>query len=163
MRNRKWIRILLATALLMFAVPVVASAQDYYRYRDDRYDRSARGDVRDALIRLDNTSARLQSDLNYGSTRRVLGGFFYLRSVDATAIEEARDFRQAVRDLRRSSRGGWDLDNSVDEARMVIDRGMQLDRYLRVRTGSTSVDADLADLRSSLHVIADAYGLSMRY
>ena len=160
MRSRKWMRILLATALLMFAVPVVASAQDYYRYG---YDRSARGDVRDAIARLDNSSARLQNDLNYGRSRRVLGGLFYVRTVDNDAVAGVSDFRQAVRDLRRASRGGRDLSNSVDEARMVIDRGMQIDRYLRVRTGSTSVDADLADIRSSLHVIADAYGLSMRY
>ena len=160
MRNGTLLRVVLATALLIFAVPVVASAQDYY---GDRYDRSARVDVRDALARLDNSSARLQNDLNYGNSRRVLGGLFYLRTVDNDAIVEVRDFRQAVRQLRRASRGGWDLDNSADEAQVVLDRGIQLDRYLRVRTGSTSVDSDLADLRSSLHMIADAYGLSMRY
>ena len=74
---------------------------------------------------------------------------------------EARDFRSAVRDLRRSLRGDFDLNDSQDEARVVLDRGIQLDRYLRLRTGSTSVDSDLADIRSSLHVIADAYGLNM--
>ena len=50
----------------------------------------------------------------------------------------------------------------MDEAQMVLDRGAQLDRYLRLRTGSTNVDADLAEIRSNLHVIADAYGLDMR-
>jgi len=46
---------------------------------------------------------------------------------------------------------------------MVLDRGGQLDRYLRLRTGSTNVDADLANLRSDLHVLAEAYGLNWRY
>jgi hypothetical protein len=46
---------------------------------------------------------------------------------------------------------------------MVLNRGVQLDRYLRLRTGSTSVDADLSDLRSSLHILADAYGLNVPY
>jgi len=161
MRDRILIKILMAVALLIVAIPVVASAQVYNRYD---YDRTDRRDVRDAIVRLDNSSARLESDLNYGRSRPVLGGLFWVRSgVDTNALADVRDFRQAVRQLRRTSRGGFDLDNSRDEAQMVLDRGAELDRYLRLRTGSTSVDADLAELRSNLHVIADAYGLEMRY
>ena len=158
--RRNTLRILLATALLICALPVVASAQIYER---NNYYRSDRRDVRDAVARLENASARLESDLNYGRERRVLGGLFWARTVDSTAVVETRDFRNAVRELRRSFRGDRDLDDSRDEARVVVDRGIQLDRYLRLRTGSTSVDSDLADIRSSLHVIADAYGLNMRY
>jgi hypothetical protein len=40
---------------------------------------------------------------------------------------------------------------------------MQLDRYLRLRTGSTDVDADLHDLRSGLNLLANAYDLRLRY
>jgi len=158
--RRNTLRILLATALLICALPVLASAQIYERYN---YDRSDQRDVRDAVARLDNASARLESDLNYGRQRRVLGGLFWVSTVDSTAVVETRDFRSAVRDLRRSLRGDFDLNDSQEEARVVLDRGIQLDRYLRLRTGSTSVDSDLADIRSSLHVIADAYGLSMPY
>jgi len=164
MKNNTLIRILMAAALLIVAVPAIASAQIYNRYEPDRSQyQSDRRDVHDAILRLDRTSARLQSDLYAGSERRVLGGFLSFRSVDNSAIDEARDFRQAVRDLRAASRGGFDLEQSVDEARVVLDRGMQLDRYLRLRTGRTSVDADLADIRSDLHRIADAYGLSVPY
>jgi hypothetical protein len=168
MRNKRLIRILMATALLILAVPAVASAQDYNRWydrddRSDRYDRLNRRDLRDAIVRLDYSSARLENDVNYGQNRRVLGGLFYLRTVDNSAVNEVRDFRRAVRELRNASRGGFALERSVDEARMVLNRGVQLDRYLRLRTGSTSVDADLAEIRSNLHVIADAYGLSMPY
>ena len=158
--RRNTLRILLATALLICALPVLASAQIYERYN---YDRSDTRDVRDAVARLDNASARLESDLNYGRQRPVLGGLFWVSRVDSTAVVETRDFRSAVRDLRRSLRGGFDLDDSREEARVVLDRGIQLDRYVRLRTGSTSVDSDLADIRSSLHVIADAYGLNMGY
>jgi hypothetical protein len=150
----------MATALLICALPVLASAQIYERYN---YDRSDRRDVRDAVARLDNASAQLESDLNVGRQRRVLGGLFWVSTVDSTAVVETRDFRSAVRDLRRSLRRDFDLDDSRDQAQMVLDRGIQLDRYLRLRAGSTSVDSDLADIRSSLHVIADAYGLNMRY
>ncbi len=119
--------------------------------------------MRDAIARLDNASARLQSDLYAGSERRIFGGFLSFRSVDNDAVAQARDFRRAVRDLRASARGGYALDSSVDEARAVLNQGVQLDRYLRLRTGRTSVDADLAEIRSDLHVIADAYGLRMPY
>jgi hypothetical protein len=160
MKNNMFIRILLAAALLIVAAPVIASAQIYNRYD---YDRSDRRDVRDAIAQLDNASARLQNDLNYGNERRVLGGLLSFRTVDNDAIAEVRDFRRAVRDLRSSSRGGSALERSVDEARTVLAQGVQLDRYLRLRTGRTNVDADLADIRSSLHRIADAYGLSVPY
>jgi hypothetical protein len=164
MKHNNLIRILMATALLIVAVPVIASAQFYNRYDpNDRYDRSNRVDVRDAIARLDNASARLQSDLSAGTERRALGGLLSFRSVDNDAIAQLRDFRRAVRDLRASARGGYALDRSMNEARVVIDRGVELDRYLRLRTGRTTVDADLAEIRSDVHVIADAYGLSVPY
>jgi biopolymer transport protein ExbB/TolQ len=160
MRNNTFMRLVMTAALLIVAVPAIASAQIYNRYD---YDRSDRRDVRDAIARLDSAGARLQSDLNYGNERRVLGGLLSFRTVDNDAIAQVRDFRRAVRDLRSSSRSGFALERSVDEARIVLDRGVQLDRYLRLRTGRTSVDADLADIRSNLHLIADAYNLSVPY
>lgn len=149
----------MATALLILAFPVVASAQFYNR---DRYDRSDRRDVRDAIMRLNNASARLESDLNYVGRRRVLG-IFALNTSDPTAIAEVREFRRAVGELRNASNNGRDLSGTYDEARMVLDRGVQLDRYLRLRTGSASVDADLSEIRSNLHIIADAYNLRIPY
>lgn len=165
------VRLVLAIALLMFAIPVVASAQiriyerDRYdrsdRYDRDRYDRSA---LRNALAQLEDSSARLENDLSTTRGRRVLGGLFWVTNrTDSTAVVEVRDFRVAVRQLRRASAGGRDLRNSYDEARNVIDQGMRLDRYLRLRTGRRDVDEELAEIRSNLHVIADAYNFDMRY
>jgi len=155
----------MATALLILAIPAVATAQIYQRSYDpyNRYDRSDRRDVFDAINRLDNSAVQLERDLTIGRQRRVLGGLFWVSNVDTNAVAEVRDFRAAVRELRRSMREDYELDNSRDEARMVIQRGIELDRYLRLRTGSASVDADLANLRSNLHVLADAYDLNMRY
>lgn len=163
MRNRFLIRILLTAALVVVAAPAIVSAQDYDRYEPYRYDRSSRQDVRDAINRLDRASARLQADVNAGRQRSVLGGIFSFRTVDTDAVDQVRDFRFAVRNLRSAARGGSDLDSSVDQARVVLDRGVALDRYLRLRTGRADVDAELADIRSDLHVIADAYGLSVPY
>jgi hypothetical protein len=160
MRRKIVVGFLMLTALLILALPIVVSGQSY---RDYRYDRTDRRDVHDAIARLDNASARLESDLSAGRERRVLGGLFWVRNVDNDAITEARDFRQSVRALRTSSRDGFALDRSVDEAQVVLNRGVELDRYMRLRTGRTSVDSDLAEIRSNLHLIADAYGLSMPY
>ncbi|MDX6385914.1 MAG: hypothetical protein QOK48_3487 [Blastocatellia bacterium] len=162
MRNKILIRILFVVALLILAVPVAASAQvyrdrSYDRYDNrDQYDRVNRRAARDALAGLENSSVRLESDLNFTPARRVLG-IFQLRTVDNSAIAQVRDFRRAVRHLRNNS------GNNVDEAQRVLNQGMQLDRYLRLRTGSTTVDADLSELRSNLHTLADAYGLTMTY
>jgi hypothetical protein len=162
MRNKILIRLLMATALLILAFPVVAAAQPYNRGNRDRYDRFDQRDIRDAIVRLDNSSARLENDVSIPRGRRVLGVFWAART-DTAAVEQVRDFRQAVKRLRNASHGGRDLRGSYDEARMVLDQGIQLDRYLRLRTGSTNVDADLSDIRSSLHIIADAYDLRMNY
>ena len=167
MRKSILTRLLMATALLILAIPVVASAQIqvYDRYRYDRnYDRNVdRDDVRDAIVRLQNSSARLENDLNRSRGRRVLGGLFWITNTDNTAIAEVREFRRTVRELRRATAGGRDLRNSYDEARMVVDQGLRLDRYLRLRTGRTDVDAELSEIRSNLHVIANAYGMNIRY
>jgi len=149
----------MVTTLLILAIPVVGSAQFYNR---DRYDRSDVRDVHDAIVRLDNSSARLESDLSYTRGRRVLG-IFWVSNSDPNAVAQVRDFRRAVRQLRNASAGGRDLSGSYNEARMVFDQGVQLDRYLRLRTGQTSVDADLSEIRSGLNVIANAYDLRMRY
>jgi hypothetical protein len=167
MRKRIFFNSLIAVALLILAIPFAASAQNYReRYYDqnqyNRYDRVDPREVRAAINRLDYSSVRLENDLNYGNRRRVFG-IFELNTVDNSAIAEVRDFRRAVRQLRNASAGGRDLSNSYDEARVVLDQGARLDRYLRLRTGSTSVDADLSDLRSNLHVIADAYGMRVPY
>ncbi|HXT63241.1 MAG TPA: hypothetical protein VN696_09415 [Pyrinomonadaceae bacterium] len=165
MRSKILIRILMATALLVVAIPVVASAQIYNREYDRSYDRDRydQRDLRNVFARLDNASARLESDLNVGRNRRVLGGLFSFRDVDTNAIAQVRDFRQAVRELRRNARSGYSLENSRDEARMVIEQGVRLDRNLRLRSGSANVDADFADIRSNLNLLANAYGLSLRY
>jgi hypothetical protein len=168
MRNNLLLKTLLTAALLILAIPIGASAQVYRdRYNNrydnrDQYDQVNRRQAREAIQRLDNSAARLESDLSVNRGRRVLG-IFWVGNTDSTAITEVREFRSLVRQLRSASNNGRDTRDSYDEARMVLDRGMQLDRYLRVRTGSSQVDADLSELRSNLHILADAYNLRLTY
>jgi hypothetical protein len=121
-----------------------------------------RRQLRQAINRLDNSAARLESDVNVTRGRRVLG-VFWVGSTDNSAVAQVRDFRRAVRQLRNASDNGRDLRDGYDEARMVLDRGIQLDRYLRLRTGSARVDADLSELRSNLQLLAEAYDLRLTY
>jgi hypothetical protein len=90
-------------------------------------------------------------------------GIFQYRTIDTDAIAQVREFRGAVRQLRYHSANGRNFDGTVDEAQMVLERGVQLQRYLRGRSGSGRIDADLNDINSNLHTIADAYGLRMPY
>ena len=168
MRHNILTKPLMAAALLILAIPLGASAQVYrdrynerYEYRD-QYNRVDEREVRSAMYRLEDSSRRLENDLNLTPGRRVLG-IFEFRTVDNNATAQVRDFRRAVRQLRNNSDNGRDVDGSIDEARLVLERGAQLDRYLRLRTGSTRVDADLSDLRSNLHILAEAYGLNVPY
>lgn len=165
MRNRTLLRIMMAIALLILAIPAAASAQIIYERNYDRYgyNNIDRRDVRAVINQLDNSAVQLERDLNTGRQRRVLGGLFWVSTVDNNAIAEVRDFRAAVRQLRRSVRGDYSLDSSRDEARLVIERGIQLDRYLRLRTGNANVDVDLANVRSNLHLLAQAYDMGLRY
>jgi hypothetical protein len=169
MRNKTILKLLMATALLMLALPVVGSAQIYNRGyerdpygRYDRGDRDERRDARQAINRLENAGARLQGDLNVTRGRRMLG-LFWVGNNNSAAVEQVRNFRMTVRNLQVASSRGRNLRDSEDEARTVINQGLQLDRYLRLRTGSTEVDADLSELRSGLSTLADAYDLSVRY
>src|SRR5258708_17415365 len=81
MRHNILTKPLMAAALLILAIPLGASAQIYRdRYNDrydyrDQYNRMDRRDVRDTMYRLENSSNRLESDLNYTPGRRVLGIF----------------------------------------------------------------------------------------
>lgn len=156
----------MASVLLIFAIPAVASAQIYDRYRYDRYRYDQpdydRVDVRDAIQGLDDASVRLENDLDRARTRRVLG-LFWVTDTDTTAVAQVRDFRRAVRQLRRASGNGRDLDASYDEAQVVVDQGNRLDRYLRLRTGRTDVDFELSEIRSNVHLIAEAYDINVRY
>ncbi len=163
MRNKIFLRLLLVSALLILAVPVIGLAQIYNPvYQRDGYSRDDRRDVRQAINRLEGVTARLQGDVNVTRGRRVLG-LFWVSNNNSAALQQIRDFRMALRDLRVASNRGRDLRDSENEARTVINLGLQLDRYLRLRTGSMDVDADLSELRSQLNLLANAYDLRLRY
>ncbi|HXM51542.1 MAG TPA: hypothetical protein VN956_27115, partial [Pyrinomonadaceae bacterium] len=107
MRHNILTKPLMAAALLILAIPLGASAQvyrdQYNRYdNQDRYDRVNRQDTRMVINRLEGLSARLENDVNFTPSRRVLG-IFQFRTVDSDAVAQVRDFRRAVRQLRNNT------------------------------------------------------------
>jgi len=168
MRHNLLVKSLITAALLILAIPIGASAQVYRDRSNNRYDnrdqndRVNRRELRMAIQRLDNAAARLENDVDVPRARGGLG-FFLTGRTDNRSIAEIRDFRSAVAQLRNSANDQNGVAGSRDEARMVLDRGVRLDRYLRLRTGSANVDADLSELRSNLHIVADVYGLRVPY
>src|SRR6266436_3178979 len=121
MRHNILTKPLMAAALLILAIPLGASAQvyrdQYNRYdNQDRYDRVNRQDIRVVINRLEGLSARLENDVNFTPSRRVLG-IFQFRTVDSDAIAQVRDFRRAVRQLRNNS--DWRDQNWRDQNRGV--------------------------------------------
>ena len=168
MKNNLLLKALMTGALLIVAIPIGTSAQVYRDRSYDRYDNRGQYDpvdrrqLREAIRGLDNSAARLESDLSVNRGRRVLG-IFWVGNTNSTAVSEVLEFRRAVSELRNASNNGRDLRAGYDEARLVLDRGVQLDRYLRLRTGSANVDADLSTLRSNLQLLAEAYDLRLTY
>src|SRR5258708_13813870 len=116
---------LMAAALLILAIPLGASAQvyrdQYNRYdNQDRYDRANRQDTRVVINRLEGLSARLENDVNFTPTRRVLA-IFQFRTVDSDAIAQVRHFRRAVRQLRNNT-DCRDQNRALNEAQRALDR-----------------------------------------
>ena len=148
------IKLSLVAGLLALLIPTVAAAQswpDYRRDRDNgRYDSRY---LRDSIHRLDRLAKDFERDLDRSLDRS---------RVDGTRREdrfnnEARQFRNAVGNLKSSFGNGRDLSRSRDEAQRVLSEASRLDRVVgRInRQASTR----WAEIRRELNVISNAYGI----
>jgi hypothetical protein len=144
--------------LVALFLPVMASAQGGYdpygrnrggygRY-DDRY-------LRDSIQRLDRLAKEFVRDLDRALDRGRVDGTRREDNIN----NEARQFRNAVGDLRSSFGNGRDLNRSRDEAQRVIYEAQQLDRVAGARRIDNEVRHDWAQIRQELRTISNAYGL----
>lgn len=142
--------------LLALMVPAVASAQswpDYRRDRDNgRYDQRH---LRDSIHRLDRLAKDFERDLDRTLDRSRADG---TRREDMIN-NEARQFREAVGDLKSSFGNGRDLNRSRDEAQRVMQEAHQLDRIARARR-INQTGARWNQIGQELRIISDAYGLN---
>ena len=151
------IRLSLVAGLLALLIPTVASAQSWPDYRrdrnDDRYGRYDSRYLRDSIHRQDRLAKDFERDLDRTVDRS---------RVDGTRREdrlngEARQFRNAVGDLKSSFGNGRDLSRSRDEAQRVLNEASRLDRVVgRVNRQASS---RWSEIRRELNVISNAYGV----
>ena len=160
--NRRAMRLsVISAALLALALPIMAAAQGRYPdwrnddRRNDRYDdRYQARYLRDSIHRLDRLAKDFQKDVD-----RVLD-----RSrADGTRREDdinrqAREFRNAVGDLKSRFGNGRDLNRSRDAASRVLEEGRQLDRMTRVRWFDSRLASEWSQIRRELNEVERAYG-----
>jgi len=163
-----------AFALMILALPTVASAQWGGRDRDDdygngRYNRNIRG----TLQSLKNRARNFEQATNRAEDRRddrrsdrddarwggIWNGNGNRRSGNVGRLEDLADrFRRATDDLADSYGNGRNLNGSRDEARRVLDIGNQIENELRNLRGGRNLDRQWSQIRSDLNVIASVYG-----
>ena len=163
-----------ALALVVLALPSIASAQrrdrdrddDYYGnnnrndddyYNNSRYNRNIRGTIQNLKNRARNFERRIdrvddRNDDRWGNNNR---------NVRSGNLEELSDrFARATDDLADAYGNGRNLNGSRDEARRVLDIGSQIDRVLyNMRGGNRQASNEWNKISYDLRVLADTYGL----
>ena len=151
---------ILAAALFALCLPMVAAAQwpDYGRNRNDRNDRYGsygRYDeryLRDSIHRLDRLAKDFERDVDRSLDRSRRDG---TRGEDMIN-GEARQFRNAVGNLKSRFGNGRDLNRSRNEAQRVLQEAQGLNRVARF---DYSLCSQWSQIQRELNVIADAYNL----
>ena len=159
---------LFALALVVLALPSIASAQwrdrdrddDYYgrnrdddNYRNGGYGRNIRGTIESLRNRARNFERRTdrmddRRDDRYGRNNNRYDN-----------LEELADrFSRATDDLADAYGRGRNMNNSRDEARRVLDIGSQIENVL-YRGRSNRGSGDWSQISRDLRIISDAYGL----
>jgi hypothetical protein len=159
-----------ALALVVLALPAIASAQwrdrdrdddrygrnddDYYR--NSRYNRNIRGTIQNLRNRARNFERRIdriddRRDDRYGRRDRF------------DNLEELADrFARATNDLAGEYGNGRNMNNSRDEARRVLDIGSQIDSLMYNTRSNRNGANEWNQISYDLRILADAYGLNYR-
>ena len=147
---------ILAAAFLALCLPMVAAAQwpDYGRNRDrnDRYSRYDERYLRDSIHRLDRMAKDFEREVDRSLDRSRRDG---TRNEDRIN-NEARQFRNAVGNLKSRFGNGRDLNRSRNEAQRVLQEAQGLNRVARF---DNRLANQWSQIQRELGVIADAYNL----
>jgi hypothetical protein len=153
-----------AFSLIVLALPSIASAQwrnrndDYYG--NGRYDNSRYGNIRGTIQSLRNKARNLEQRADRIDDRYDDRYGRYGNNNNTRSLEILTDrFRNATDDLAGAYGRGRNLNNSVDEARRVLDIGSQIDQELARSRGSRNLQNRWGDIRNDLRIIAQAYNL----
>lgn len=159
MTNRRTMSFsILAAAFLALCLPMVAAAQwpDNGRNRNDRYGRYDERYLRDSIHRLDRLAKDFEKQVDRSLDRSRRDG---TRSEDRIN-GEARQFRNAVGDLKSRFGNGRDLNRSRDEAQRVMQEAQGLGRLARI---DNRLASQWSQIQRELNVISDAYNLGGGY
>jgi len=178
MTNRRTLRFsIFAAGILALCLPVLAAAQggygypDYGRDRDDDYRRDRNGNngrygryderyLRDSIHRLD----RLAKDFERTLDRELDNSHEDGTRHEDRLNNEARDFRNAVGNLKSRFGNGRDLNRSSNDAQRVLQEANRTERVARHHFNNRRLASDWSQIRRELGVISNAYGLgSYRY
>lgn len=145
---------ILAAAFLALCLPTVAAAQwpDYGRNRNDQYGRYDERYVRDSVHRLDRLAKDFERQVDRSLDRSRRDG---TRSEDRLN-NEARQFRNAVGNLKSRVGNGRDLNRSRNEAQRVLQEAQGLNRVARFDGRLSTM---WSQIQRELNIIADAYNL----
>jgi hypothetical protein len=157
MKRFNLIKSILFAALLAMTLPVLAAAQGTYdpwgrnNRNNGRYDERY---LRDSIQRLDRLAKDFERDFDRALDRSRQNG---TRREDMLN-GDARQFRNAVGDLKSRFGNGRDLNRTRDEAQRVLQIGDRLER-VAFRVNDGRVNSELSQIGQELRIIADAYGL----
>jgi len=164
MRKQILTKAIFIAGLLALLIPATASAQSWPDYRRDRdyernrdYDRDGRYDhryLRDSIHRLDRLAKNFEKDLDRELDRSHEDGSRHEDRVN----NEARDFRDAVGDLKSRFGNGRDLNRSANEAQQVLRQGNVTERAVRHHFYNGRLASQWSQIRRELNVIANEYG-----
>jgi hypothetical protein len=160
-----------ALAIVVLALPSIASAQwrdrnrddDYYgrndNYGNNGYGRNIRGTIQNLRSHARNFERRIDriDDRNdrYGNDRYGRNNNRY------DNLEELSDrFSRAADDLADAYGRGRNMNNSRDEARRVLDIGSQIENILYRGRGNRNASGEWNQISRDLRIISDAYGLN---
>jgi hypothetical protein len=140
---------------------MIAEAQGRYGYpdygRDRDYGQNGRYDtryLRDSIHRLDRLAKDFERDLDRSLDHSRVNGSRREDQINA----EARQFRNAVGDLKSRFGNGRDLSRSQNEAQRVLQEARDLERFGRGRGLDSRTASEWSQIRQELNVIANAYG-----
>ncbi len=160
--RRTLIPTIFAVALIALSLPALAAAQggSYGRNRDDdnrRYGNYDQRRLRESVKRLENLSDNFRKHLD-----RTLDRSRYDDSRREDNINNvAGEFHNAADTLEDRFDNGRNLNRSSNEARRVLQLGMQLDRVMGRNRFDNRVESEWARIRQELRYVADAYGFNM--
>ncbi len=152
---------------MALCLPVLAAAQGTYdpwgRNRDDEYRRNRNGNygryderyLKDSIQRLDRLAKNFERDLDRDLDHSREDGTRHEDRVN----NEARDFRNAVGNLKSRFGNGRELNRSVDEAQRVLQEANRTERVARHHFDNSRLASEWSQIRRELSVIADAYGI----